>query len=371
MKFIKFHLIIHLYEDIILYGAPLEYDTSANESHHKVSKQAAKRTQKAASTFNLQTARRLTEYRLIELALLEIEEGKVLWHYYADCEGPEVEDLEHPQSDHSSDSVMEEAFPPEVGSDNSSESLVIKTGETQLKVYRDEQGEAQYKILSRSKFKHKTLWNSALVDFLLGLQDLITDALEEYSLPIFTCHKRGDQIFRGHPNYRGLGKWNDWVWVKWGGEGKCPCHIWSFVVVEGLDATRRRLKYGGITVKDGTYAVVEIADLQEDELEMARSTILSPFMKKVDLDEDGMVVERHFYLADTEAFDAPCSCVPDIGGPPNRYFAVRTRTKWADDFTAWLRDPHHFDKMDTLDTDDKVVSSSSEEETPESEEMKE
>ena len=61
MNFIKFHLILHLYEDIILYGAPLEFDTSANESHHKDSKQAAKRTQKAAATFNYQTATRLTE----------------------------------------------------------------------------------------------------------------------------------------------------------------------------------------------------------------------------------------------------------------------------------------------------------------------
>ena len=93
MNFIKFHLIIHLYEDIILYGIPLEFDTSANESHHKASKQAAKRTQKATSTFNFQTATRLTEYRLIELALLEIEEGKVVWKYFADCKGPEVEDI--------------------------------------------------------------------------------------------------------------------------------------------------------------------------------------------------------------------------------------------------------------------------------------
>ena len=94
MNFIKFHLIIHLYEDCILYGAPLEFDTSANESHHKASKQAAKRTQKAAKTFNFQTAMRLFEYKLIELALLEIEEDKAVWRYFADCIGPEVEPIE-------------------------------------------------------------------------------------------------------------------------------------------------------------------------------------------------------------------------------------------------------------------------------------
>ena len=52
---------------------------------------------------------------------------------------------------------------------------------------------------------------------------------------------------------------------------------------------------------------------------MARSTIMTPFMKEVDLDEDGTVLKRHFYLANTEAFDAPCCHVPDIGGDPNGY----------------------------------------------------
>ena len=353
MNFIKFHLIIHLYEDIILYGIPLEFDTSANESHHKASKQAAKRTQKATSTFNFQTATRLTEYRLIELALLEIEEGKVVWKYFADCKGPEVEGI-NPEEEVGSD-MEDVSSSVEEGSDNSSQSLFIYTGETQLQVYLDDGGDVQYQIKSRSKFKDKTLWNEHLVEWLYALQDLISGDNADYSLPIYTCHKRGDQIFRGHPNYRGLGKWNDWVWVKWGGEGKLPCHIWCFVTVVGLDQRRRRLNYGGIPLKDGTYAVVEVAELQEDEVEMGRSSMLVPFMKEVDLDGDGTVVGRHFYLANTEAFEAPCCCVPDIGGPPNRYFAMRTRSLWAEDFMVWLRDNHNLDKMDELDGDDNVV----------------
>ena len=41
LKLMKFHAILHLQEDIFMYGVPLEFDTSANESHHKPSKQAA------------------------------------------------------------------------------------------------------------------------------------------------------------------------------------------------------------------------------------------------------------------------------------------------------------------------------------------
>ena len=362
MNFVKFHLIIHLVEDMILYGHPLEYDTSHNESHHKQSKQAGKRTQKSTSTFNYQTARRLTEYRLIELAMLEIERGLVPWDYFAGCQNEDVEainagqevNMESPEASSQEDSS------------ESSRRRNIFTGETRLRVYLDEDGEVQYKMLSRSKFVDKTRWNSELVDWLYELQVTIGDVLLDYKLPICTCHKREGQIFRGHPNYRGLGKWSDWVWVDWGAEGRLPSHIWCFVEIEGLDRTRRRLKYGGITLQDGVYAVVEVAYLQDIQEEIARSAILVPFMKHVDLDNDGTAVKRHFYLANTEAFDAPCACIPDVGGPPNRYFAVKSRQHWSDDFLDWVRMTHEGDEMDELDKYDEVIESENEDEASES-----
>ena len=62
LKIMKFHAIIHLITDIILYGSPSEFDTGSNESHHKESKYAAKLTQQKEATFNFQTARRLIEF---------------------------------------------------------------------------------------------------------------------------------------------------------------------------------------------------------------------------------------------------------------------------------------------------------------------
>ena len=135
--------------------------------------------------------------------MLEIEEGKVVWNYFADCKGPEVEGI-NPEEEVGSD-MDDVSSSVEEGSDNSSQSLCIYTGETQLQVYLDDGG-TQYQIKSRSKFKDKTFWNEHLVKWLYALQDLISGDNVNYSLPIFTCHKRGDQIFRGHSNYRGLGK---------------------------------------------------------------------------------------------------------------------------------------------------------------------
>jgi hypothetical protein len=56
-------------------------------------------------------------------------------------------------------------------------------------------------------------------------------------------------------------------------------------------------------------------------------------------------------LADTEAFKFldPCCTIPDIRGPPNRYFVVKPRNQWADQFICWIRDEHHLDEMDELD----------------------
>ena len=96
----------------------------------------------------------------------------------------------------------------EVASDSSSQSLDIRTGETKLQVYRDpKEGDVQYRFVGlRSKFQDRTSWCGHVVDFLFGLQEVISDVISEYDLPIFTCHRRDGQIFRGHPNYRGLGK---------------------------------------------------------------------------------------------------------------------------------------------------------------------
>ena len=69
-------MILHIVmDDILQFGVPLEYDTSANESFHKAAKKASKMTQRAAETFNFQVANRLIEFEVIDLAMEEIKNG--------------------------------------------------------------------------------------------------------------------------------------------------------------------------------------------------------------------------------------------------------------------------------------------------------
>ncbi len=42
----------------------------------------------------------------------------------------------------------------------------------------------------------------------------------------------------------------------------------------------------------------------------------------------------------------PCCVIADLGGPSNRYFAVKPRTEWAPEFALWLDLPH--DQMDPI-----------------------
>ena len=366
LKLLKFHTILHIWEDILQFGVPLEYDTSANESMHKPSKKASKMTQKAADTFNYQTANRLVEFNLLDLAMAEIEEGKKMWEYYERMEEPE-EELEEPEAP-------------------------ISTGETGIKVFWDEKdGEPSFSMETRSKFWAATTWNTDIVTFLLELQDKIQawQGNGEQPLPIYTCHRRNGQVFRGHPNYRGKGPWKDWVWIDWGsGYGRLPGHIWCFVQLKSMPTGRDTISHGGIALKDGVFAVVETSKLdvgstksahgnekdddsstEEEEQDLVKSDLLIPFLKEVELGggRKGNVVKRVFYLADTEAFSDPCCMIPDLGGPSNRYFVVKPRNEWAGEFLRWVRDPHNLDVMDDLDpveSEDDEIMEAMEEERP-------
>ena len=72
MKIVKFHSIVHLADDIILFGVPMNVDTGSNESHHKLTKVAAKMTQKDIANFEKQTARHKDEFYILDLAQEEL-----------------------------------------------------------------------------------------------------------------------------------------------------------------------------------------------------------------------------------------------------------------------------------------------------------
>ena len=338
MKLLKFHAIMHMALDIINFAVPNALDTGSNESHHKLTKVAAKLTQRMLDVFEKQTAQRLEEFTLIDLAMEEID-GRPLWEYY---EGKlsDVDDDYLP-----SDNNL---------SQNSNDSSKATTGGTEIEVFKDEEGEIEWDFVTKEMrdTEDDVAWDPFVVDFLFDVQEHLNQYT--WKLKILTEHKRNGQIFRGHPNFRQNGRWNDWVIVDWGSDyGAIPAEIWCFIDLTDLPDNVYVSNLGGINVKKGVYAVVESTfitpevDNESNDPSRQGSDIFTPILKEVDLDEAGNLVGRTFYLADVEAFVDPVVVIPDIGADDNRrYFTVEHRAKWSEIFINWLEAEHSFDDME-------------------------
>ena len=355
LKLMKFHAVLHLLQDMLLYGTPSEFDTGSNESHHKPSKYAAKLTQRNESTFNYQTALRLLEFLIIEFAKVEAECGIKVWEYFEHAQkvwDPLDEATHHCAMDMDPVAASDEEAASE--SDPEAAPIETRTGGTRIEVYEDEDmdDEPSFHILGRgSGALTKTKWSSELVGFLNDLQNLIVDNTSNKKLLIFTEHKRGDVMFRGHPKFRDR-PWNDWAIMDWGDYGKLPCHIWCFVTLNQMPIGTQKLQFGGIDLKDGVFAVVESSTYDAD---IARaSDLFTPLTLDVHgIDGEGHVTGRQFYLADVESIVGPCIVVPDVGGPKHAYFQVKARREWAKEFVSWLEQPHQDDEMVWSDEEDE------------------
>ena len=386
LKIMKFHAILHLVEDILLYGVPSEFDTGPQESHHKDSKVAAKLTQRKEATFDHQTGIRMTEFMAIDLAMLEVQDGDVVWKYFVrhtaafeDCLADEMEALNvsvEEESDCSggNDSHFGSTSNGSIGEDgelvggdtkSNEESMRIETSGTRIRIFEDssDNDEPSFEVQGKSKHKEKTSWSVELVHWLNDLQNLVGSYHPKGELPVRTEHRRGDILFRGHPNHRGDGPWKDWALFDWGpGYGSLPGHIWCFVELDGLPFGRGGLEFGGVRIENGVFAVVETATYVDPETlpNSLQSDLFVPLMLDVKgVNAAGEVTGRQFFLADVGSILGPCIVVPDVGGPPNAYFQVKSRAMWADEFEHWLRQPHQDDVMVLSDNEEETDDPSS------------
>ena len=145
---------------------------------------------------------------------------------------------------------------------NADPEMEIQTGGTRIVILQEDE-EYYFSMQTTSKkAKEETTWSGELVKWLGRLQDMISEHLHGSSgMQVTTMHKRGEQIFRGHPNLRGK-VWRDWVWVDYG-NASFPCNIWCFVDIPELPQ-QHKLQYGGIWLEKGMFAVVEAATMDKE-----------------------------------------------------------------------------------------------------------
>lgn len=333
LRLMKFHVVLHMYQDILWFGPPDVVDTGSNESHHKSSKTAAKQTQKNARRFDFQTATRLTDNLAIELALCEINEGLKTYEYYL------MEEEE--------DSEVEKAMEAE------DDGPIISNEGTAFRFSLDKEIGAYTYVphKSRSKYRNTFTFDTQLVEYIGNIFDQIADMNH---LIGFSVHKRNNQTFRAHPNFRGEGVWQDWVMIDWGRPfGIQPAHIWTFLDFNDLPTgTNIDLGEGMRLNKAGVYAVVESALPVEDSDEVERSQFFLPY-KKVTQSLDPL--RRQFYLVDVDSFAAPACVVPDMGGDPDAFLRMQPMTRWLELYSNWLRSPHE-NIRDILPEEEEEVS---------------
>ena len=113
-----------------------------------------------------------------------------------------------------------------------------------------------------------------------------------------------------------------------------------------------KIKYGGVILQDGVYAVVEVGDYVQEPDEAFMSDLFVPLEVEVGEMNEEEVVNRKFYLANVDAIVGPCCVVPNIGGAKNAYLQVKRRQDWVNLFVSWLEAPHKEDVMEFSDDDE-------------------
>jgi hypothetical protein len=335
MKFPKFHQLLHITQDLLNHGNAAAIDTGTNETGHKPTKRAALLTQKNPFLFDIQTATRLLEAFLLDLAMNELD-GRPLWHYLG-------------------------GYTPRHAKEEATADPTTGGSKFECK-YNEETEETTLYVANKVAADTGMFVETDLIDFVDELQDEVARYTEDPVL-VRTEHKRNGEIFRAHARYRGS-VWRDWVEINWGDEvGKLPAKLWGFVDLTMIPQNNGIRIAGLDGLAPAVYAIVESASYSTDQAAIDMSDIFVPVTKEVGNIAGGSVTKLKFYLADVEAFSAPMVVIPDIGGDPNAYFYVKNRLCWREDFEAWLETPAH-ESTFTMSDDEESDSDIDEEDTP-------
>ena len=354
-KVMKYHAVLHLAKDILMFGVPMNVDTGSNESHHKITKVAAKLTQKNLETFEEQTSNRLDDLHVLNLSLEELE-GRSLADYERGYEREEVFLEEEPEEQGSS------------------------TGGMKFRVIlNQESNELVAEVLTRQKKQKPWRMDQDFLAFVHSLETAI--APPNQHLIVFAEHTRKGQIFRAHPNFRNKGvSWQDWVMINWGpAYGDLPAQVWGYLQLSMFDDGKEVGLPGhlsdGFFVYNGTWAIVENSSYmtkeQKEEAEKERrdkdkkkkkgkrrnqetdevndngeSVIWKELVLERMKEEDGTVRRRRkFYLVDVEAFKQPLVVIVNMG-TTDRYLMMKPRSEWSEDFVRFIESDRKLDEKE-------------------------
>ena len=216
---IKLHLLLHLADNIQMFGPPMQWNSGPSESHHITeTKGIGRRTQQRSDTFVEQTCRRYTEVSIVRRA----ERGFGL-------SGPVV------------------------------------SPELDLSIFHGARYTVGYSSGGKCSIKwdlvSNSIWSHPPLDALKFLCEKVLHLLPVDSraegIHCSTLHKRSDGVqtysFHAHPDFINGQPWYDWAYFQVH-PTPLPGHIYSFITLPKL--VNPSVEIGGYTVVEGsTYAL--------------------------------------------------------------------------------------------------------------------
>ena len=132
-----------------------------------------------------------------------------------------------------------------------------------------------------------------------------------------------------------------------------PAQIRCFIDLREMSDEGIEVEGVNIVLAKDVYAVVEVAEIDVETEPL--SDIWTPITMDVGkLDKDGDVVQQKFRLVEAEYIMEPLCDIPNFGAKPCcQYLMMKDRDGWADDFLAWIRMDHKFDRMEM--TEEELV----------------
>lgn len=293
MAIIKFHLPLHMIDDLKRFGSPLNVDSGIGEHNHIANvKEPARRTQRRVDSLEFQTATRLSE---------NIVHGRATAEYDRFCGVPPV--LTAP---------------------------VLTAAKVSPKWMA---GGTTY-FLDGTRCLQ--LVESKRVDVCRATAELPwIQYMQEHVVPLLTRDDQGfikirteaklgdDHLVRAHPSFRSRGSWYDWYNVDWGGHGIIPAHVRLFVVVqEPLTAIMGSLpaEFSTIDSVPGIYALIESIEQPLDSVPPGcpgGNYLLNQSSRVVYWGRKwwGPTPETRsgpmLSLVNLDSFESPCTAIPD------------------------------------------------------------
>jgi hypothetical protein len=321
MKLTKVHSLLHVPDDVAMFGSGKNWDSGPSESNHKENvKRKAALTNLCKDTLEDQVATRFEESLVLEHAkgiIMGNEEDNV-----------DTSPLSLPQA-----------------STGSRFKLTISS--TEGVPYYDSI-RAAWDGKKNSKFGPESTLPLPPQEALEHLLQLVGDAYNNYTqeerptstsplcVDCFTDHKTTiaadvdrNQIYRAHPAYRGCQPWNDWVYVQYlihckDAQGRVTNvfedHLSKILIF--VDFTKSLLP--NMTdivgyVSPGTYALVQT--LEEQPVPVRNSVLLST-----------CILSNDYYLVPTSSFRKPAFVVDNVGCENRSLFVVPPMDEWAELF---------------------------------------